>query len=177
MTHEKRLHDCAAKLYAFLSVMRRLGPKRVPLAFQSDASFRVGSLPLLAEFLTGLPSDLCYAVEVRHRGWLSDRFYRLLEDHHTPVVLADLVYMPKLDRVTTDFAYIQLLGKRSTIPDDFSRVRLDLEPELAQWAVGVRKYLERGLTVFVFANNHLQGHGPAAARTLPGDLAGVASRR
>lgn len=110
MTRERRLHDCAAKLYAFLSEMRRLGPKRVPLAFQSDASFRVGSLPLLAEFLTGLPSDLCYAVKVR-------------------------------------------------------------------WAVGVRKYLERGLTVFVFANNHLQGHGPAAARALLGDLAGVASQR
>jgi len=173
ITQEKRLQDCAAELDALLSVMRRLGPKLGPLVFQFDASFRVDSLPLLADFLAGLPSDLRYAVEVRHRGWLYDEFYRLLEEHHVALVLADLYYMPKLDRVTTDFAYLRLLGKRSAIPDDFSRVRLDREPELTLWAVRIREYLGHGITVFAFANNRFQGHGPATARALLARVSGV----
>lgn len=166
ITHEKRLRDCAAELGAFLEAMRRLGEKLGPLVLQFDALFQVNSLPLLADFLGGLPSDQRHAVEIRHRSWLCDDFYRLLEERKTALVLADLHYMPKLDRVTTDFAYIRLLGKRSAIPDDFSRVRLDREPELTLWAGRIRTYLPRGLAVFAFANNRFQGHGPASARVL-----------
>lgn len=171
ITHEKRLRDCAAELGAFLAVIRRLGSKLGPLVFQFDSSFRVELLPLLGDFLGGLPSDLRYAVEIRHRGWLGDQLYRLLEEQKTALVLADLYYMPKLDRTTADFTYIRLLGKRRAVPDDFSRVRLDREQELTWWAGRIRSYLERGLEVFAFANNRFQGHGPATARTLLARLA------
>ena len=172
ITHEKRLEDCAVELVMFLDVARRLGAKLGPLVFQFDAGFRVDSLPVLGAFLEGLPKDIRYAVEIRHRSWLCDEFYQLLERHKVALVLADLYYMPKLDKVTTTFTYIRLLGKRGDIPDDFSQVRLDRERELRLWAGRIRTYLERGLEVFVFANNRFQGHGPATARALLTRLAG-----
>jgi uncharacterized protein YecE (DUF72 family) len=175
ITHERRLRECAAELDVFLGVMRGLGPKLGPIVFQFDAAFRVDALPVLAAFLAELPPDLRYAVEIRHRGWLTDTFYRLLETHRIALVLPDLYYMPRLDRVTTDFAYIRLLGKRSAVPGDFSHVRIDRDRELALWAGRIRGYLARGVTVFAFANNRYQGHGPATARALLSRLAAPAS--
>jgi uncharacterized protein YecE (DUF72 family) len=172
ITHEKCLEGCAAELTMFLDVVRRLGAKLGPLVFQFDAGFRVESLPILGAFLAGLPTDLRHTVEIRHRSWLRDDFFQLLEKYKVALVLADLYYMPKLDKVTTDFSYIRLLGKRSAAPDDFSRVRLDRERELNLWAERIRAYLDRGLQVFAFANNRFQGHGPASARALLTRLAG-----
>jgi uncharacterized protein YecE (DUF72 family) len=61
------------------------------------------------------------------------------------------------------------------MPDDFSCAHLDREPELVLWAGRIREHPGRGLTVFVLANNRFQGHGPATARGLLAELAGVAS--
>ena len=175
ITHEKRLQECAAELGAFFSERRRLGLKLGSLAFQFDASFRVVSSPLLADFLAGLPSDLRYPVEVRRRGWLCDPVSRLMENRRTALVQADLYYVLRVDRVTTDLAYIRLHGKRSAIPDDFGGLCLDRDPEPPVWAVRVREYPERSLTVFAFANNCCRGHCPATARALLAKATGVAS--
>jgi uncharacterized protein YecE (DUF72 family) len=110
-------------------------------------------------------------VEIRHRGWLGEAFYQLLGTHRMELVLPDLYSMPKLDRVTTDFAYLRLLGKRSAVPDDFSHVRIDRGRELDRWAGRVRGSLPQGVTVFAFVNNHYQGHGPTTARALLSRLA------
>jgi uncharacterized protein YecE (DUF72 family) len=74
----------------------------------------------------------------------------------------------------TDFAHIRLLGERSAVPDDFSHVRhvrIDRDRELALWAERIRGYLARGVSVFVFVNNHYQGNGPATARAFLSRLA------
>ncbi len=175
ITHEKRLHECAAELDAFFSVRRRLGLKLGCLVFQLDASFRVVSSPLLSDFLADLPSEFRCPVEVRHRGWLCDPVSRLMENRRTALVQADLYYVLRVDRVTTDLAYIRLHGKRSAIPDDFGRLRLDRDPEPPVWAVRVREYPERGLTVFAFGNNCCRGHCRAMARALLVKATGVAS--
>ncbi len=63
------------------------------------------------------------------------------------------------------------LGKRSAVPDDFSHVRINRDLELDLWAGRIRGYLAQGVTVFAFANNYYQGHGPATARALLSRLA------
>jgi uncharacterized protein YecE (DUF72 family) len=45
-------------------------------------------------------------------------------------------------------------------------VRIDRSKELDQWAQTLRAFAERGLEVFVFANNRYQGHAPATCRDL-----------
>ena len=78
-----------------------------------------------------------------------------------------------LDRVTTGFAYIYRLGKRSAVPDDFSHARIDRDRLPVLWAERIQGYLARGVSVFVFVLviNHYQGHGPATARALLSPLA------
>ena len=176
VTREKRLQNCAAEPDALLSTMPRLRPERGPRVFPFDASFRVDSLPMLAEPLTGLPSDLRYAVDVRRRDRFCHMLCRLLEEHHTALVLAGLNYLPELERVSTDFDSVRLLGRRSGTPGDFSRVRLDQKPELTLWPGRIREYLRRGLMVFVLANNRFQGHSTATACALLAETTGVASK-
>jgi len=65
-----------------------------------------------------------------------------------------------------DFVFVRLLGKRSLVPDDFSRARIDRAKDLDAWAEKVRIFADRGLEVFVFANNRYQGHAPATCRDL-----------
>ncbi len=166
ITHEKRLRDCGAELGLFLDSLGRLGPKLGPIVWQFEYTFQADEIETLDRFLGELPETHRYAVEIRHRSWLRDDFYGLLERHRVALVLADLFYMPKLNRATTDFAYIRLLGKRSEVPDDFSRVVINRDKELTLWSGRIREFLAQGLGVFVFANNRFQGHGPATVRTL-----------
>lgn len=166
ISHEKRLQGCEAERDLFLSRMERLGDKLGPLVLQFDYTFRYAEHHLLEAFLMALPAGRRYAVEVRHRGWLRDEFYALLERRRAALVLHDLHYMPVLDRATTDFVFIRLLGKRSLVPDDFSHVRIDRAQGLDAWAEKIRAFADGGLEVFVFANNRYQGHAPATCRDL-----------
>jgi uncharacterized protein YecE (DUF72 family) len=166
ITHERRLQACDAERDLFLGRLGRLGEKLGPLVLQFDYTFRYEEHHLLEAFLMGLPPGRRIAVEVRHRGWLRDEFYALLERRRAALVLHDLHYMPALNRATADFVYIRLLGKRSLVPDDFSRVRIDRTKELDAWAEKVRSFADRGLEIFVFANNRYQGHAPATCRDL-----------
>lgn len=79
ITHEKRLENCAAELDTLLTSVRRLRPKLGHLVLQFDAGFRADRLPVLADFLAGLASDLRVSVEIQHRSWLCEDFYRLLD--------------------------------------------------------------------------------------------------
>ncbi len=166
ITHEKRLQGCEAARDLFLARMDRLGERLGPLVLQFDYTFRYEEHHLLEAFLMGLPAGRRYAVEVRHRGWLRDEFYALLQRRGTALVLHDLHYMPRLDRATADFVFIRLLGKRSLVPEDFTRPRIDRTKELDQWSEKIRAFADRGLEVFVFASNHYQGHAPATCRDL-----------
>ncbi len=166
ITHEKRLAGCQAERDLFLARLDRLGERLGPMVLQFDYTFRYEEHHLLEAFLSELPAGRRYAVEVRHRGWLRDEFYALLERRGAALVLHDLHYMPKLDRATADFVFVRLLGKRSLVPDDFSHARIDRAKDLEGWAEKIRALAARGLEVFVFANNRYQGHGPATCRDL-----------
>jgi uncharacterized protein YecE (DUF72 family) len=167
ITHEASLEDgwvqaVAPQVSLFLDTMSRLGDKLGPLVLQFSYEFGPDRREPLAEFLAALPSNLRYAIEVRHRGWLKDWFYQLLEQHRVALVLADYRYMPKLERATTDFAYIRWLGNRKDIPDDdYTHVRINRDQELDHWADVIAGLHEQGVSVWGFANNHYQGHSPA----------------
>ena len=167
ITHEKMLKDAAPETLHFLDAMAPLGEKLGPLLLQFPYQFKPDQHPALAEFLAALPREFRYAVEVRHRGWLNDAFFDLLAQHHVALALADYAYMPKLDRATTDFVYIRWLGNRKDIPDDhYETVRIQRDQELDRWGDVITQFLDQGVTVWGFANNHYQGHSPATVRSL-----------
>lgn len=167
ITHEKMLKDAQAETIQFLDTMQILGDKLGPILLQFPYQFRPDQQETLTRFLEQLPRGFRYALEVRHKGWLTDTFFHLLEKHRIAFALADYAFMPKVIRATTDFTYIRWLGNRKDVPDDeYDHVRIEREKELDEWARVITEMNEKDVTVWGFANNHYQGHSPATIRAL-----------
>jgi uncharacterized protein YecE (DUF72 family) len=171
----------------FLEVMRVLGPKCGPLvlqfpyfnrdAFESAEPF----LERLDEFLGALPADLRYGVEIRNKGWLDAPLTGVLRKHRAALVLVEIAYMPhpadwRCDLVTADFAYARLIGDRKGIEamtKNWDRIVVDQSASLQRWAGLLSRGLRDVPTVYVFANNHYAGHGPATVRELRALVSGL----
>jgi uncharacterized protein YecE (DUF72 family) len=166
ITHEKRLNDCNAEVNAFLDVMSHLDAKLGPLLLQFPSGFRTESFDRLARFLAGLPDGFRYAVEIRHRGWLTERFFEVLRAHHIAFALVDSPWLPRKfwnpPPTTTDFTYIRWMGDRNTPLPDFSQIRLDRRADLQRWVESVRDMRAVKIDVYGFFNNHYAGHSPSS---------------
>jgi len=166
----------------FLEVMNRLGDRMGPLVLQfpyfSKAVFDSADIFLerLDRFLTDLPPDFRYAVEIRNRGWLTKNFAEMLRRHNVALVLVDQAWMPhadevekKFDPVTTDLAYIRLLGDRKeieAITKNWDKEVIDRGERLERWAEVVARLIEREVATLIYVNNHYAGHAPTTAERL-----------
>jgi len=80
ITHERRLADVAEPLRAFLAAIEPLGSRAHALWIQLPPSFGPADVGALAGFLTRLPREHRYCVEVRHRAFFAEpRSEQLLE--------------------------------------------------------------------------------------------------
>ncbi len=166
----------------FLDHMSLLGNKLGPLVLQfpyfSRQVFPAGSefMARLDRFLSDLPPDFRYAVEIRNRTWLKADFADLLRRHDAALVLVDQAWMPHgdeiekmFDPVTTDFTYIRLLGDRKeieAITTTWDKEVLDRKERLMRWADLAARLLERRIEMLIYANNHYAGHAPTTANRL-----------
>jgi len=165
ITHQNRLIDCQPELKEFLRVMDLLGPKRGPLVFQFPYDFKPDQFDTLQKFLQQLPTGFKFALEVRHKGWLTERFYDLLRSRGIALVLLDLSWMPKLDLLTTDWTYIRFIGDRKKIEAQtltWEKLIVDRAKEMEEWAPRILKFLEDGVITWAYFNNHYAGHAPGS---------------
>jgi uncharacterized protein YecE (DUF72 family) len=179
ITHDKVLVDCQPELKQFLDTMGILGTKLGPIVFQfpffSRGIFkgRHEFLDRLLPFLKKLPADHKFAVEVRNRNWLNAELANLLRDYRIALVLQDRSWMPspaelKFDPITAGWTYIRWLGNRKeieAITQTWGKVVVDRTEELSSWVDFCHEIRKRGVTVYAYANNHYQGHGPATIST------------
>jgi uncharacterized protein YecE (DUF72 family) len=175
ITHEKVLVDCNAELKQFLDTMAILGNKLGPIVFQfpylNRAVFkdRHEFTDRLLPFLKKLPTGNRYGVELRNKNWLDAEWASLLRDYHVALVLQDRSWMQdpltlKFDPITADFTYIRWLGDRKSIEamtETWDHVVVDRTQELISWVDYCHQIKKRGVTIYAYANNHFQGHGPA----------------
>jgi uncharacterized protein YecE (DUF72 family) len=166
----------------FLEVMTRLGNRCGPLLLQfpyfSRQVFATADCfwERLDRFLEDLPSGFRYAVEIRNRSWLTESFAELCRRHAVAMVLVDHAWMPhadelarRLDPVTTDYAYVRLLGDRreiEAVTTKWNKEVLDRRERLERWADFLVRMLDRQIATLVYINNHYAGHAPATARRL-----------
>lgn len=165
ITHEKRLVGCEPELKEFLRVMDLLGPKRGPLVFQFPYDFKPDQFDTLARFIAQLPTGFQFALEVRHKGWLTEKFYDLLRSRGIALVLLDLSWMPKLNLLTTDWTYVRFIGDRKKIEAQtttWDKIIVDRAPEMADWTARIQKFLDDGVMTWAYFNNHYAGHAPGS---------------
>ncbi len=167
---------------AFLEAMSLLGNKCGPLILQfpyfNKKTFAEPGpfMGLLDSYLSRLPEDFRYGVEIRNKNWLTWDFIDLLRRYKVALVLVDLLYMPhpaelaaKLDLVTSSFVYARLIGDRKKIDSltkTFDKIVFDQSSRLRRWAKLLQQLTTESAEIFAYANNHYAGHGPATAREL-----------
>ena len=163
ITHDKKLEGADEEARLFVEGMQALGDKLAVLTLQFAFDFTPDLFGRLEVFLRRLPVGPRYAVEVRNRRWLTPHLKDMLSQNQAALVLQDLYYMPRMDWSTAGFTVIRWLGKRSDI-QRLDRIQIDRTAELTRWADRVREFLEAGIDVYGYFNNHYAGHSPASVR-------------
>jgi len=177
ITHEKVLVDCEDDLKHFLDTASALGEKLGPILFQfgyfnrsvfkSQAEF----LARLKPFVAKLPRGFKFAVEIRNKNWMDARYVDLLRERGIAMALIDQSWVPRpwelrerVDLITGDFAYVRLLGDRKGIEEItkvWDKVVVDRTREMKSWVDYLRPIQHRGVTLYVYVNNHYTGFAPA----------------
>ncbi len=189
ISHERRLVDAGAETREFLSLLTlladadRLGPSFLQL----PPNFARSEFPALERFLRGLPDDIPFAVEVRHRDYFDGRdFERRLDD---------LLRARNMDRVLLDSrplfsaeaedesetgaqAQKPQSPHRTTVTGSHPLVRLigrnnveAMTPWLIEWAPIVARWIDDGLTPFFFTHTPDVTFAPEVARRFHAEVA------
>jgi len=182
ITHKKVLADCDAEFGEFIDRMdmlnEKLGPMLLQFPYFNKYEFKTGAdfLARLRFFLKKLPELFTckFAVEIRNRTWLDQRFLDALREHNVALALTDTSFMPRpwelkesLDLVTADFAYVRWLGNRKqieTITTTWDKTIVDRTDDLKHWVELFRQFVGRNLKIFAYANNHYAGNGPGTVK-------------
>jgi uncharacterized protein YecE (DUF72 family) len=173
VTHERRLRDTERVVRKFLDRVRALRQRLGPILVQLSPGFRPTreTRATLAQFLAELPTDVRWAVEFRHPGWMAPEITDLLSRHRAALALVDgrwirRAMMPELAvEPTADFAYVRWIGADRR-PADFSAPQLERSAELDFWADLVDKLRRRVHPVYGYVSNQYQGHAPHTVREL-----------
>jgi len=180
ITHDACLVDCDELFRDFLNVMSGLQHKLGPMLFQFPYFNRKAAigpqefLDRLRAFLPKLPGDLRFALEIRNKEWIGSELMDLLRAHNVAFTLIDHPWMPRPselmrngEMLTSDFAYIRLLGDRFAIEEltkTWDRTVVDRGRELMEWSAVVDQLLARDVKVYTYVNNHFAGHSPDTLR-------------
>jgi uncharacterized protein YecE (DUF72 family) len=109
LTHILKLKNAGEFLEVFFRAVdplrsaRRIGP----ILYQLPPTFKC-DVPLLADFLALLPSDMRHAFEFRHASWLDDKVYAELEKRGAALCLAESEKLVVPQVVTAPFVYARL---------------------------------------------------------------------
>lgn len=129
ITHYRRLQDVQGPLEEFLSRARLLGKKLGPVLFQLPPSLCYDKV-LFEDFASLLSPFSQVAVEVRHRSWIDDRFFRQLQAYGLAFCVSDTAgRYPFHEAVTADFVYIRLHGSHKLYASSYSEAELHLWAE------------------------------------------------
>lgn len=155
-SHIKRLKDPEEPIQTFLSRAKRLAPKLGPILVQLPPRWSP-NLERLARFLDASPREYRWAIEFRDAAWLTEATFRLLRDHGAALVVHDRVDDHPRE-LTADWTYLRFHGE--SYGGCYSPQFLTAE------ARRIEDALSRGVDVYVYFNNDLEGHAVDDAMAL-----------
>ena len=169
ISHEKQLRDAEIETDAFLEGVGilhdagRLGPSFLQL----PPYFEPRQLGNLQTFLSSLPNDLPYAVEVRHPDWFRDpaeqELNSFLTEHEIDRVIFDsrpLFSMPPVDEIETAAQQRKpQVPVRTTVTGKHPILRLIGRNDVAsvsdwvdEWSKVAATWVEQGKSPYLFAH-------------------------
>ena len=160
ITHIKKLQDCEEELKVFIEHISLFEDKLGPLLLQLPPDFKPENFEILKDFLTILPEGYRFAVEVRNKKWLDEKFYGLLRDHGVALVLIDHPWMPEMNTITADFTYIRWEGDRRKVTGTLGKVERERSREINEWAGKIKGFLADGVEVFGYFSKYYSGYPP-----------------
>src|SRR5882762_4425475 len=109
ITHFKRLRGAAQLATEFIAALEPLekAGKLGPVLFQLPPNLKC-DVPLLTEFLTGLPRHLRAAFEFRDTSWFADEVFAALRKRNAALCLAESEEIQTPQVQTADFFYLRL---------------------------------------------------------------------
>lgn len=162
ITHQLQLNNIYESLQHFFTVFEGMKFRLGPILIQLPPGMAF-DLSLVSEFICMLDNYKGYrfAIEIRHKSWITDTFLNLLSEHNTGLVIADSgKRFPSCEAVTTDFVYLRYHGREKLYASNYN------DTELILIAEKIIKWLNDDKEVWVFFNNDYGGFAPKNAEQL-----------
>jgi len=155
VTHELHLQNAGEATAKFFDVFGELKPKLGPVLVQFPPSLKYDE-PLISSFLGMLSEkypDYQFAVEIRNKTFLSEKFFNLLNSFNTALVIADSGNRyPYTEVLTAGFVYLRFHGRENLYASDYS------DDILLEFAEKIKKWNREGKWVWAFFNNDFHGY-------------------
>ena len=155
----------AGQMNEFLDVIRGFGDKLGVVLLQFPPAFDTSEARDLEKFLAGLPTDLRYALEMRHGSWNTEATAKLLRDHRCCRVAGDYFDDPWDVPPTTDFLYVRWIGEHGRFAA-LDREQLDTTERLRWWKKRLDAAARDVDAVWGMVNNDFSGFAVATANRM-----------
>ena len=142
-----------------------LGEKLGVLLLQFPPNFGVERLPDLETFLQKLPSQHRYAVEIRNKSWLNQKFFSVLQKSKVALAWADSSLMAPINEVTSNFLYFRWEGDRKKVNGTLGRIEAARDEDLKLEAEKIKLFLDK-MKVFGYFGKYYSGYPPSDVANL-----------
>ncbi len=160
ITHMKKLKDPEPSTQKFFDGADRLGKKLGPILFQLPPRWHVDT-ERLYQFLSSIPREHRYVIEIRDQSWLVKEVYDVLRQFNVAFCIHDLAHMQTPLEITADFTYLRFHGPGAAkYRGSYSNATL------RNWANRISDWRAAGVDSYVYFNNDVGGHAITNAQTL-----------
>jgi uncharacterized protein YecE (DUF72 family) len=156
ITHELQLINADSLMDEFITAIKPLGDKIVPILIQMPPRFTQANISTLEMFLDKLPQFYRYAIEFRHSSWYIEKTSKLLSKYRVCWVSIDFPRIPKAITPTTDFLYIRWIGINGMY-GKHTHERADKSDQLRWWLNEIRSKEDNITEFYGFFNNDYTG--------------------
>jgi uncharacterized protein YecE (DUF72 family) len=159
ITHVKKLKDCQEPVKRFFKNAEGIKNGKDIVLWQLPPRLKANP-KRLTEFLKLLPGEWRHAFEFRDESWLDKEIDKILGKDNIAVVFQDHSQWPMTEKVTADFVYLRLHGKKHLYSSCYT------EKELKSWAKKIGGWQKRGIDCYTYFNNDALGYAVENAQTL-----------
>lgn len=163
ITHVKKLNDTLKPVTNLIENANGLGINLGPILFQLQTNWK-SNPERLENFLRNLPQNHTYAIEFRHKTWLNEDTYKLLEKHRVAFVIHDYKNPKTPEIITANLIYLRFHGPNGNYEGKYEK---DFIKNLAQ---KISNWHDHGHTIYCYFNNDQNGYAAANACELAREL-------